>query len=159
MPRLWHKNKPSLHTVVAIFYEPLASGCSLRLLGTIELRNAKESRRCRLAKWRRTFKYHGIFCFSQTYLCLVSARSEGPGQADSQSTTYFIPREAQPACHLQQWDVCLDSNTVAYLGTLLLCQICHSKFRPFLITPCPGNGHQSGYIDIGKWIVDTGVLC
>ena len=49
-----------------------------------------------------------LFC-AQTYVCLASARSDGPGQADSQNTTYFVPCETQLACRLLRWNVCLDS--------------------------------------------------
>ena len=57
------------------------------------------------SKFRLSFSF---FFVTQTYMCLVSAQSDGPDQADNQSTTYFVPCETQLACRLQRWDAHLD---------------------------------------------------
>ena len=74
------------------------------------------------------------YSLPQTYLGLVSARSEGLGQADSQST-YFIPCETQAACRLQRWD--------AYLASLYLSPCLCSE----MLLPRDGGQEREVVID------------
>ena len=56
-----------------------------------------------------------FFFVAQTHMCLVSARSDGPDQADSQSTTYLdrVSHSSHAAC-----------GSGTYIWTLVSCHLC-----------------------------------
>ena len=62
------------------------------------------------------------FFSAQTHVCLISARSDGPDHADSLKYNIFVPCEPQLTCHLQRWDVYLDSGFLSPKYAAVCCR-------------------------------------